>query len=64
MDNQTPQKAQSLQYKVFWTWDHTTNWCMNQLGKQNTGVGNHYTKKPEIFLEDYKRSIRFCFALS
>ena len=60
MDNQTPQKAQSLQYKVFWTWDHTTNWCMNQLGKQNTGVGNHYTKKPEIFLEDYKRSIRFC----
>ena len=53
---------ESLQYRVFWTWDHSTNWCMNQVGKQNTGVGNVYTKKPGIFVEDYKRAVDFCQA--
>ena len=42
------EKTDALRYKVFWTWDHSTNWCMNQVGKQNTGVGNYYTKKPVV----------------
>ncbi|MBQ7209030.1 MAG: hypothetical protein IJS01_14625 [Lentisphaeria bacterium] len=54
------EKTDSLRYKVFWTWDHSTNWCMNQVGKQNTGVGNYYTKKAATFVEDYKRAVDFC----
>lgn len=51
-----------LAYKVFWTWDHSTNWCLNTLGTQNCGVGNHYTKKPDVFIKDYRRAVDWCAA--
>lgn len=41
----------------FWTWDHSTNWKKNEHGKQVCGANNWYTKRPEAFLEDYKRLI-------
>ena len=49
-----------LKYRVFWTWDHSTNWVMNQLGTQNCGVANVYTKAPETFVKDYKRAVDWC----
>ena len=51
-----------MDYKLFWTWDHSTNWCLNVRGAQNCGVGNLYTKEPEFFTLDYKRAIDWCAA--
>jgi len=47
----------TLSFKLFWTWDHTTNWVLNTIGKQNCGVANHYTKRPDTFVRDYLRVI-------
>ena len=33
-----------LNYRLFWNWDHSTNWCLNTVGRQNTGVSNLYTR--------------------
>lgn len=52
---QTP----SLAYRLFWTWDHSTNWYLEQIGLQDIGVLNYYAKPPEGFLEDYKRLVDF-----
>ena len=48
--------------RIFWTWDHCTNWTLNQMGNQNCGSGNAYTKHPELFLQDYKRMVDWCVA--
>lgn len=57
----TPKPA-TLQYKLFWNWDHSTTWCLNTLGTQNCGVGNYYTKAPDVFLKDFTRVIDFAAA--
>jgi len=54
--------AKKLDYKLFWDWDHSTNWCLNTIGRQNTGVGNLYTKRPDEFERDYMRMIDWCAA--
>ena len=46
--------------KLFWNWDHSTNWCLNTVGRQNSGVSNPYTKEPGEFVRDYGRMIDFC----
>ena len=51
-----------MRYRFFWTWDHSTNWCLNQRGTQNTGVANYYTKESKLFVKDYKRAIDWCAA--
>lgn len=47
-------------YKFFWSWDHSTNWCLHTLGAQNCGVANAYAKPGESFFNDYKRVVDFC----
>ena len=37
--------------RIFWTWDHSTNWCTNTPGAQNCGVSNEYYKNPEATAE-------------
>ena len=46
--------------RLFWNWDHSTNWCLNTRGRQNCGVANPYTKKSDEFAKDYMRMIDFC----
>jgi hypothetical protein len=53
---QTP----GLTYRTFWTWDHSTNWELSQIGQQEIGVFNPYGKPPSGFLRDYKRCVDFC----
>ena len=55
-------KKRMIKERLFWTWDHSTNWCVNTPGAQNCGVGNEYMKNPEMFVLDYKRAIDFCAA--
>lgn len=52
--------APGLTYRTFWTWDHSTNWELSQIGQQEIGVFNPYQKPPEGFLADYKRLVDFC----
>ncbi|NKW71473.1 hypothetical protein HGD85_00445 [Rhodobacteraceae bacterium R_SAG10] len=49
-----------LSYRTFWTWDHSTNWELNQIGQQEIGVFNPYGKPPSGFLADYCRVVDFC----
>src|SRR3990167_10208365 len=52
---QTP----ALPYRFFWTWDHSTNWYLEQCGMQEIGFANPYSKPMNGFLEDYCRLIDF-----
>lgn len=49
-----------LTYRTFWTWDHSTNWQLSQIGQQEIGVFNPYQKPPSGFLSDYKKCVDFC----
>lgn len=53
--SQTP----ALPYRFFWTWDHSTNWYLEQCGMQEIGFANPYSKPKDGFLEDYCRLIDF-----
>lgn len=46
-----------------WTWDHSTNWCLDDPGMQTGGCYNKYFKRPEPFLEDYRRLTDFAAGL-
>ena len=52
--------SSGIPYRLFWTWDHSTNWFVNTLGAQNCGVGNEYVKNPEWFEKDYKLAVDWC----
>ncbi len=45
----------ALPNSYFWTWDHSTNWVLDDPGIQNEGCFNSYLKRPETFVEDYRR---------
>lgn len=51
--------APGLPYRAFWTWDHSTNWELEQIGFQETGVFCPYGKPPDGFLADYRRLVDF-----
>ena len=52
-------QSPALPYRLFWTWDHSTNWYLEQVGIQEIGAMNYYSKPKEGFLEDYYRLINF-----
>ena len=52
-------QAPGLPYRTFWTWDHSTNWDLDQIGVQEIGVFNPYGKPPQGFLDDYRRVVDF-----
>ncbi|MFO7637260.1 MAG: hypothetical protein R6W96_08115 [Clostridia bacterium] len=45
----------ALPDSFFWTWDHSTNWMLDDPGLQTFGSSNVYLKKTETFVEDYRR---------
>lgn len=51
--------AARLTHRFLWTWDHSMDWAPLADGLQEWGCFNDYTRKPEDFLEDYKRAIDF-----
>ncbi|MCQ2444731.1 MAG: twin-arginine translocation signal domain-containing protein, partial [Mailhella sp.] len=52
-----PPKSAKIPYRMFWNWDHSTNWCENVLGVQNVGVANPYTKVGDFFEQDFRRMV-------
>ena len=57
----TERPAFPLRY--YWTWDHSTNWVLDDPGNQFTGAANRYLKRPETFLEDYRRLVDHCLEM-
>jgi len=56
-----PQRQEpGLAYRTFWTWDHSSNWELSQIGHQEIGVFNPYGKPPGGFLADYQRMVDYC----
>lgn len=45
----------ALPSSYFWTWDHCTNHVLDDPGNQTFGCYNRYLKRPETFVEDYRR---------
>jgi len=45
----------ALPNSYFWTWDHSTNWMWDDPGMLNFGCNNRYLKRPETYVEDYRR---------
>ena len=54
----TENPAFSLRY--YWTWDHSTNWVLDDVGNQMSGCGNQYLKQPQTYVEDYRRLVDHC----
>ena len=54
------EETPGLAYRTWWTWDHSTNWELSQVGLQEIGVFNPYGKPPSGFLADYKRLVDWC----
>jgi hypothetical protein len=50
---QRPKPA--LPNSMFWTWDHSANWMLDDPGVLNFGCDNRYLKHSETFVEDYRR---------
>lgn len=46
--------------RFYWTWDHSTNWVLDDPGNQVSGCRNQYLKQPETYLEDYRRLVNHC----
>jgi len=55
MNWQLDRPEPKLPLSYFWTWDHSTNWMLDDEGLQATGCNNAYLKRPESFIEDYRR---------
>ena len=55
-------EAPGLPYRLLWTWDHSTNWFLDQIGQQDIGALNYYLKPKTGFLDDYKRLVDFMSA--
>lgn len=53
-DLERPAKP-ALPNSYFWTWDHSTNWVLDDPGLQEYGCRNPYQKQPATYLEDYRR---------
>jgi hypothetical protein len=52
--------ASALPTSYFWTWDHSTNWVLDDPGTLNFGCHNKYLKRPETFLKDYSQVVDMC----
>lgn len=55
----TVTSAPRLAHRTMWTWDHSTNWDLEQVGQQEIGAMNPYSKPTDGFLQDYCRLVDF-----
>ncbi len=50
-------ESPAFPYRIYWTWDHSTNWNLDYTGQLDWGCNNEYCKPPEAFVDDYKRLV-------
>ena len=57
---EAPKQEPAIKTRMFWTWDHSTEWELNLFGAQTTGASNEYTRPREAFLKDYTNLLQWC----
>lgn len=54
------QEERPLQTRMFWTWDHSTEWALNRLGAHTHGSCNEYGRTTQSFIDDYTALLHWC----
>ncbi len=49
-----------IKTRMFWTWDHSTEWALNRPGAHTMGAANEYGRSTETFLDDYTALLQWC----
>ena len=49
-----------IKTRMFWTWDHSTEWALNRLGAHTHGSCNEYGRTTDAFVADYTALLRWC----
>jgi hypothetical protein len=57
---EVPKEEPAIKTRMFWTWDHSTEWALNLLGAQTFGASNEYTRSKKAFVEDYTNLLQWC----
>ena len=52
--------ASPIQTRMFWTWDHSTEWALNRPGAHTHGSCNEYGRSTDSFVQDYTALLRWC----
>ena len=50
----------AIKTRMFWTWDHSTEWALNRAGAQTEGAANDYKRSTDSFLADYTALLDWC----
>jgi hypothetical protein len=53
-------KESPIKTRMFWTWDHSTEWALNRPGAHTHGSCNEYGRTTQAFLDDYTALLRWC----
>lgn len=53
-------KQSPITTRMFWTWDHSTEWAMNRPGAHTHGSCNEYGRTTDAFVQDYTALLRWC----
>jgi hypothetical protein len=56
----TPALDPTIKTRMFWTWDHSTEWALNRPGAQTLGASNPYSRTTQVFLQDYTEVLNWC----
>jgi len=49
-----------IKTRMFWTWDHSTEWALNLPGAHTMGAANEYSRPSGAFLADYTDLLKWC----
>ena len=49
-----------IRTRMFWTWDHSTEWALNRPGAHTHGSCNEYGRSTDSFVRDYTALLTWC----
>src|SRR5262249_3910795 len=52
--------AAPIKTRMFWTWDHSTEWALNRPGAQTMGALKPYFRNRDAFENDYSKLLKWC----
>jgi hypothetical protein len=55
-----PRQDSPVKTRIFWTWDHSTEWALNKPGAQTLGASNYYARQTDTFIQDYSALLEWC----
>ncbi len=56
----SPSAESPITTRMFWTWDHSTEWALNRAGAHTHGSCNEYGRTTDAFVQDYTALLRWC----